>query len=100
MKTTVEIADPLLREAKQLAEREGVTLRELIELGLQHIVAEHKTKPRPYKLADCRNRHAKLQPSIRPGDWGQLRGMIYPHGFDDQGRRVYASAAFEQDDEA
>ena len=34
MKTTVAISDPLLREARELAAREGVTLRTLVERGL------------------------------------------------------------------
>ncbi len=38
MTTTVEISDPLLREARELAAREGVTLRALIERGLRHVV--------------------------------------------------------------
>jgi hypothetical protein len=34
MKTTVEISDSLLREARKLARREGTTLRALVEQGL------------------------------------------------------------------
>ena len=49
MKTTIEISDPLLREARKLAAREGVTLRALVERGLRRVVAE--TKPDPaFKL--------------------------------------------------
>ena len=40
MKTTIEISDPLLREVRQLAAREGVTLRTLVERGLHRVVAE------------------------------------------------------------
>jgi hypothetical protein len=81
MKTTVEIADPLFREARRAAERDGTTLRDLIELGLRRVLDERKTRPsEPYKLPDCSNRHAKLQPWIREGDWTQIREIIY--GFD------------------
>jgi len=38
MKTTVEISDSLLREARRLAAREGVTLRALVERGLHPIL--------------------------------------------------------------
>ena len=38
MKTTIEISDPLLRRARRMAEREGVTLRALVERGLSRVV--------------------------------------------------------------
>ena len=44
MKTTVEISDPLLRQARELAQREGVTLRTLVERGLHRVVAETKER--------------------------------------------------------
>ena len=49
MKTTIEISDPLLREARKLAEHEGVTLRALVERGLRRVVTESKPGA-PFKL--------------------------------------------------
>ena len=49
MKTAIEISDPLLREARKLAEREGVTLRALVERGLRSVVTETKAVA-PFKL--------------------------------------------------
>jgi antitoxin component of RelBE/YafQ-DinJ toxin-antitoxin module len=77
MKTTVEIADPLLREAKRVAKRAGITLRELIELGLRRVLDERRAVKRPFKLRDARNRHAMLKAGIRPGDWEQIRDLAY-----------------------
>ncbi len=37
MKTTLEIADPLLRAARSLARRRGTTLRALVEAGLRKV---------------------------------------------------------------
>lgn len=82
MKTTVEIADPLLAEAKRVAASDGTTLRELIELGLRRVLDERKQQDKkPFKLRDMRNRNAVLQPGIREGDWGQMLDLIY--GFDE-----------------
>jgi hypothetical protein len=39
MKTTVEIPDALLDEARRMAAREGVPVRALIEEGLRAVVA-------------------------------------------------------------
>lgn len=78
MKTTVEIADPLLREAKREAQHAGITLRELIETGLRRVLDERRsTESKPFQLRDARNRQAVLQPGIRPGDWAQLRDLAY-----------------------
>jgi hypothetical protein len=60
MKTTFDIADPLLREARRLAAREGTTLRELVEQGLRKVVAERKQKL-PFQL-----RKASIK--TRPGN--------------------------------
>ena len=40
MKTTVDIADALLLEAKEVAHREGTTMRALIEAGLRDVRVE------------------------------------------------------------
>lgn len=49
MKTTVEIADPLLQKAKQRAARDGTTLRALVEQGLNHVLSKHEV-PKKFEL--------------------------------------------------
>ena len=70
MKTTVEISDTLLREVRELAAREGVTLRTLAERGLHRIVAETKDSE-PFKLRrasfkgrGCRRNSAKRRGTV------------------------------------
>jgi hypothetical protein len=76
MKTTIEISDPLLREARKLAEREGVTLRALVERGLHRVVAE--TRPAaPFRLRRASFKGSGLQPGLRDASWDKLRDVIY-----------------------
>ncbi|HTO79428.1 MAG TPA: hypothetical protein VMJ31_06595 [Methylocystis sp.] len=76
MKTTIEISDPLLREARKLAEREGVTLRALVERGLRRVVIE--TKPgAPFKLRRASFKGKGLQVEARGASWDKLRELAY-----------------------
>ncbi len=45
MKTTIEISDGLLEEAKKVAAREKTTVRALVEDGLRKTLAERKKRP-------------------------------------------------------
>lgn len=64
MKTTVEIADPLLEEAKRVADKAGCTLRDLIELGLRQELDRRK-RAKPFKLRDASVTGDGLQPGVR-----------------------------------
>jgi hypothetical protein len=75
MKTTIEISDPLLCEARELAAREGVTLRTLVERGLQRVVAEgHRP---PFRLRKASFKGEGLQPEMRDAGWDRIRDAIY-----------------------
>jgi hypothetical protein len=76
MKTTVEIADPLLREARRLAISQGVTLRALIERGLHHVLAEARPAA-AFKLRRASFRGKGLQPEFRDAGWERLRDAAY-----------------------
>ena len=76
MKTTVEIADPLLREARNLAVRQGVTLRTLIERGLHRVISEAKGDA-SFKLRRASFKGKGLQPEFQGASWEQLRQAAY-----------------------
>jgi hypothetical protein len=76
VKTTVEISDSLLREARKLAAREGVTLRTLIERGLHRVVAETKAAP-PFKLRRASFKGKGLHPDLRDASWDEVRDLAY-----------------------
>jgi hypothetical protein len=72
MKTTVEIADPLLEEAKREAQRLGVTLRELIERGLRRELDQRK-EAKPFKLRDGSVGGQGVYPGVRQDDPRAMR---------------------------
>ena len=76
MKTTVDIADELLRTAKQIARDEGSTLRALIEEGLRFALAQ-RGRRESFRLRPARFEGQGLQAGVREGDWDQIRGLIY-----------------------
>jgi hypothetical protein len=76
IKTTVDIAPSLLREAKQLAAREGTTLRALVEAGLRHVL-EDRARPGGFRLRDASFQGKGLQPGFADAEWEQLRATAY-----------------------
>jgi hypothetical protein len=76
MKTTVEISDALLRKARELAAREGVTLRDLIERGLNRVVAERRER-KPFRLRKASFKGEGLHPGADGATWDELRDLIY-----------------------
>jgi hypothetical protein len=76
MKTTMEISDSLLRDARKLAAREGVTLRALVERGLHRVVAETRTGA-PFKMRRASFKGKGLQPEFRDASWERIRDLTY-----------------------
>jgi hypothetical protein len=72
----VEISDPLLREARKLAAREGVTLRTVIERGLHRVITETK-QGTPFKLRRASFKGKGLQPDLRHASWERVRDLVY-----------------------
>ena len=76
MKTTLNIADPLLREARHVAAREGTTLRALVEQGLRQVVAEKKRK-RLFRLRKASFGGEGLRPELAGAGWERIRDLAY-----------------------
>ena len=68
MKTTVEIPDALLKDAKEVAAARGTTLKELIATGLHAVVHDART---PVRVSYRRHTVAGngLQPGVSAGTW-------------------------------
>lgn len=76
MKTTLDISDPLLRDARKIAAREHTTLRALVEQGLRHVVASKKRRT-AFRLRAVTFGGRGLQPGLREGGWEKIRNLIY-----------------------
>jgi hypothetical protein len=76
MKTMVEISDSLLREARKIAARDGVTLQALVERGLRQVVAETKTQT-AFKLRRATFKGNGLRPDLRGATWEDIREISY-----------------------
>ena len=76
MKTTIEIAEPVLEAAKRLAREEGVTLRVLVEEGLRSVVASRGSRKR-FRLKDAGFKGKGIQRGVEEGRWADVRDLIY-----------------------
>ena len=76
MKTTVDISDALLEEAKELAAKDQTTLRALLEAGLRSVIKERKRR-RKFRLRDASFKGEGLQPDFLDADWEQIRDAAY-----------------------
>lgn len=76
MKTTIEISDALLREARKVADREGTTLRTLVEQGL-HRELQQRQRRVAFRLRKASFKGRGLQPAAKQLSWDQIRDLAY-----------------------
>lgn len=76
MKTTIDIADSLLAEAKTVAAREGTTVRSLVEEGLRMAIAR-RGEGQPFRLRPAGFRGDGVRADISLETWDEIRGLIY-----------------------
>ncbi len=76
MKTTVELSDALLKEAKAVASRERTTLRAIVEEGLREVLTRRKRRG-VFRLRKASFRGKGIQPGLTEGSWETVRDLIY-----------------------
>ncbi len=76
MKTTVEIADALLDEARRTAAREKTTVRALLEEGLRKVF-DDRGRRNGFRLRRAAFRGKGLQPGAAEAGWDGLRDLSY-----------------------
>ncbi len=76
MKTTIDLSDALLHEARDIAARKGMTLRAIVEQGLRHVIDEANRR-QPFKLRQAGFGGSGLQAGFEEAPWEQVRDTIY-----------------------
>ncbi len=76
VKTTIDIADRLLADAKKAAENRGTTLRALVEEGLRRVL-KNGAKSTNFRLRKATFRGQGLQPPLEGASWEQIRELTY-----------------------
>jgi len=76
MKTTIEIADDLFKRVREIAQKEGTTVRSLTEQGLRLVLQEKRSKPG--KLPPLVTVTGKgLNSEFKHASWDKIRDEIY-----------------------
>lgn len=76
MKTTVDIPEPLLEQARKVAAQRSTTLRELVAAGLRHVIREQRRAGK-FELRDARVGGNGLREEFRAAGWDRIRDAAY-----------------------
>jgi hypothetical protein len=76
MKTTIEMPQTLLDEARKLASQEGTTLRALVEEGIRRTIAERRHAG-AFRLRKATFKGTGLQAGVAGAPWERIRDMAY-----------------------
>lgn len=77
MKTTIDIAEAILREARAIAVRDHTTLKELVQEGLSRVLQERRPRKKVFRLRAINPVGGGFQPQFADGDWHRIRDEIY-----------------------
>ena len=77
MKTTIDIADAILSQAKAVAARDGVTVRSLVEEGLREVLARRRARRVRFRLRDASFKGKGVQSGVDLNDWTVIGAIIY-----------------------
>lgn len=76
MKTTIEISDAVLSEAKEAARREGRTLRSLVEEGLRLALERHEGGGQ-FRLRNASVGGRGVRAGVEGASWEEILEMAY-----------------------
>ena len=76
MKTTIDLPETLLEEARRLAAARATTVKALVEAGLRRELRD-QAKRKPFRLRDASFGGRGLRPELAGGAWDRLRELAY-----------------------
>jgi hypothetical protein len=76
MKTTIDISDPLLAQAKRVASRQGLTIKALVERGLRHEISRDG-RVAEYNFVPVTDGMPNVQVGYESMSWEQVRDLLY-----------------------
>lgn len=76
MKTTIEIPDALLEEARRVASSRATTVKALVVAGLRRELRERSSSAK-FRLRDASFGGRGLQKEVAEGSWERLRDLVY-----------------------
>lgn len=79
MKTTIDIADSLFHRAKQVTRRQGITLKQLVDEGLEKTLRERDAAP-PARIVPVVFKGKGLHPAFSGAAWPVVRDTIHRLG--------------------
>jgi hypothetical protein len=76
MKTTLDLADNILSRAKKVAKDQNITLRSLVEEGLE-LALEKRARAKKYRCKPVTVGGQGLSPEFQEGGWSAVQEAIY-----------------------
>ena len=76
MKTTIDLPDSLMEEAKRVAAQSATTVKDLVETGLRKELRA-RAQSKPFRLRDASFRGKGLRPETADRSWDQIRELSY-----------------------
>jgi Arc/MetJ family transcription regulator len=77
MKTTIDIADSLLRRVRALAAARNTTMREIVESALRDALAQQERRHGRVEIEAPTFKGNGLQPGVSWDDWASVRSVAY-----------------------
>ena len=77
VKTTFNLPEPLLVQAKALAAQRGTTVRAIVESGLRQVIEQSTNDQKPFKLRQASVSGTGLQAEAQGLSMSQLIDMSY-----------------------